>query len=192
MLAGCHGRTQPDCDRSQLSHHRLDRGRRYFDALLPNISRQQRSLSVIFVNIQALLMVLYAAGVEGTFHGWMFSAHLDVACAMLIPALAISMLVFESRWLLSEPLFATGWTNALRVITVLTALNVASYGTTMLPWISIVLIGAALFALSEFLKGKRLQQEAYVWVAEYCRRVCYMVGLWELSNWESVQANLHW
>ncbi len=82
---------------------------------------------------------------------------------MLIPALAISMLVFESRWLLSEPLFATGWTNALRVITVLTAQNVASYGTTMLPWISIVLIGAALFALSEFLKGKRLQQEAYVW-----------------------------
>lgn len=128
-----------------------------------NISRQQRSLTAIFVNLQLLLMVLYGAGINGYFYDWPFGQHLNVACAMLLPALAISMLAFESRWLVSERLFALGWTHALRVMAVLTSLCIFSFGMAMLPWVSVVLIGASLFALSEFLKAKRLQQEAHVW-----------------------------
>lgn len=126
-------------------------------------NQQHLSLAAMFVNVQILLTVLYAAGVQGYFPGWLVDEHRHVACTMLVPALAISLLVFESRWLVSMRWLAFWWANALRVVSVLLALAIVGLGTAMVPWIPVVLIGLALFALSELLKAKRLQQEAYVW-----------------------------
>ncbi len=126
-------------------------------------NRQQFSLAVIFVNLQLLMVVLYAAGVEGYATDWIADEHRHIACAWLLPALAISLLILETRWLASESLLAFWWANVLRIGCVLTALAMAGLGNAMLPWLSIGLIGLALFSLSEFLKAKRLQQEVYVW-----------------------------
>lgn len=128
-----------------------------------DLSRDQLSIAAIFVNVQCLWGVLYVAGIIGFCPLWLVNGHWPVACALLIPALAISTLLFDSRWLAKDSLVAGMWAITLRVIGLVVALSIAAYHQEMLPWIPLVLAGLTLFAVGEFMKALRLQQQAYVW-----------------------------
>ncbi len=126
-------------------------------------NRLETTSLAILGNIQFLLLTAYLGGMSGWMSSWSEHFYTSETLHLLVPVAGASVLFFDRRWSMLDPIVTRAWAYLLRTAALFgVAVSFLNNGLENHS-ILIVFVGILISVLAELCEAVRRQKEGHVW-----------------------------